>query len=37
MQDLSLDQEDPQRREWQLTLVFFLEHPMDRGAWQASA
>ena len=37
MQDLSLDQEDPQRRKWQLTPVLFLENPMDRGAWQATA
>ena len=24
----------PWRREWQPTPVFFLENPMDRGAWQ---
>ena len=26
----------PWRREWQPTSVFFLENPMDRGAWQAT-
>ena len=25
----------PWRRKWQLTPVFFLENPMDRGAWRA--
>ena len=32
----SLGQEDPWRREWQPTPVFFLDNPMDRGAWQAT-
>ena len=27
----------PWRRKWLPTLVFFLENPMDRGAWQATA
>ena len=26
----------PWRREWQPTLVFLLENPMDRGAWWAA-
>ena len=26
----------PWRRAWQPTPVFFLENPMDRGAWQAT-
>ena len=26
----------PWRRKWQLTPVFFLENPMDRGAWWAT-
>ena len=25
----------PWRKAWQPTPVFFLENPMDRGAWQA--
>ena len=27
----------PWRREWQLPLVFLLENPVGRGAWQAAA
>ena len=27
----------PWRREWQLTPVFFLEKPLDRGTWRATA
>ena len=26
----------PWRRKWQSTPVFFLENPMDRGAWWAT-
>ena len=26
----------PWRREWLHTLVFLLENPMDRGAWQVT-
>ena len=26
----------PQRRKWQLTPVFLLENPMDRGYWWAT-
>ena len=26
----------PWRRKWQSTPVFFLENPMDRGAWRAT-
>ena len=26
----------PWRRKWQPTPVFFLENPMDRGAWRAT-
>ena len=33
MQVQSLGWED-QRRAWQPTPLFFLENPMDRGAWQ---
>ena len=29
--------EDPLERKWQPTSVFYLENPMDRGAWQAIA
>ena len=32
----SLDQEDPWRREWLPTPVFFPGEFMDRGAWQAT-
>ena len=31
----SLEQEEPLEEEWLPTLVFFLENPMDHGAWQA--
>ena len=26
----------PWKRKWQPAPVFFLENPMDRGAWQAT-
>ena len=26
----------PKRRKWQPTAVFFLENPMDAGAWRAT-
>ena len=32
-----LGREDPPRREWQPTLVFFPGKSMDRGAWRATA
>ena len=32
----SLSREDPRRRKWQPTPLFFLENPMDRGAWRAT-
>ena len=31
----SLGQKDPLEREWQLTLVFLPDNPMERGVWQA--
>ena len=31
-----LSQEDPPRREWLPLYYSHLEHPMDRGAWQAA-
>ena len=36
MQVQSLGWEDPWRRKWQLTPVFLLENPKDRGAWWAT-
>ena len=36
MQVQSLDGEDPPGRTWQLTSLYCLENPIDRGAWWAT-
>ena len=32
----SLGWENPLEKEWQLTPVFLLRNPMDRGAWKTT-